>query len=88
MEKFFFEEFVDWINERSYDELMESEEYKKIVQRNGRIGDKIIEALDGDENLVEKYSESYAEKNMYFYYFMCRKVSGAIVKIIADMGLI
>lgn len=87
MEKIFFEDFVDWINERSYDELMQSKEYKEILCINDKVGDKIIEALGGDDTLLEKYTDSYEEMNMYYRYFLCRKVAEAIIKIIAGISL-
>lgn len=87
-EKIFFEDFVDWINERSYDELMQSKEYKELLEIQKRISGKMSAALGGDDTLLEKYKDLYEEMNTYCCYFLCRKVAGAVVKIIADIGLV
>ncbi len=82
MQENFFETFVEWINRMSYDELINSPEYKKLLDLNGRIGDKITAGLGGDDTLIEKYSDSYEEMNTYYCYFLCRKVAEAVIKII------
>lgn len=77
----FFEDFVDWINERSYDEFVNSAEYKELLEIKKRISGKLLAALDGDDTLLEKYEDLHEEMNTYCCYFLCRKVAGAIIKI-------
>lgn len=88
MKKIFFEDFVDWVNQRSYDELMQSKEYNETILRKDRLHDQIVEGLGGDEVLVEKYTDSYEEMHTYYCYFMCRKVAEMIIKIIAEIGAV
>lgn len=82
MQENFFETFVDWINEMSYEELINSAEYKGLLRLSNRIADEITTGLGGDETLAEKYKDLYEEMNTYCCYFLCRKVAGAIIKII------
>lgn len=84
----FFEDFVDWINERSYDELTQTPEYKQLMRQNAKICGKIIERLGGDERLINAYNAIHADMNVRYYYFLCRKVAEAVVKIIANIGLV
>lgn len=82
MQENFFETFVEWINRMSYDELINSPEYKNMLNLSKKVAGKITAGLGGDDTLIEKYNDLYEEMNTYCCYFLCRKVAGAVIKII------
>ncbi len=82
MQENFFEMFVEWINRMSYDEIINSPEYKNMINLRKRISGEITEGLGGDDTLVEKYDDLYEEMNTYYCYSLCRKVAEAVIKII------